>query len=167
MWTCFRYLIRWGRGFPGGTKIKKKKKKKNPPANLGDIRDPWVGKISWRAWQSTPGFLPGETHGQRHLEGYSPQGRTVLAQLKQLSMHACRVRKRGTGKDRVYDDPENMNSVLLRFTYLKDTTSSTRSLYLFRYRVSNYPHNHPCVRVPDCESVNTVCLSGYCFALKN
>ena len=35
--------------------------------------DPWVGKIPWtRAWQPTPGFLPGESHGQRSLVGYSP-----------------------------------------------------------------------------------------------
>ena len=35
--------------------------------------DPWVGKIFWRrAWQPTPGFLPGESHGQRSLVGYSP-----------------------------------------------------------------------------------------------
>ena len=37
--------------------------------------DPWVGKISWRrAWQPTPEFLPGESHGQRSLAGYSPWG---------------------------------------------------------------------------------------------
>ena len=37
--------------------------------------DPWVRKISWRgAWQSTPAFLPGESHGQRSLVGYSPRG---------------------------------------------------------------------------------------------
>ena len=34
--------------------------------------DPWVGKI-WRwEWQSTPVFPPGELHGQRNLENYSP-----------------------------------------------------------------------------------------------
>ena len=28
--------------------------------------NPWVGKILWRrAWQPTPVFLPGESHGQR------------------------------------------------------------------------------------------------------
>ena len=27
-----------------------------------------------RAWQPTPVFLPGESHGQRSLAGYSPQG---------------------------------------------------------------------------------------------
>ena len=33
---------------------------------------PWVGKIPWsRAWQHTPVFLPGESHGQRSLVGYS------------------------------------------------------------------------------------------------
>ena len=37
--------------------------------------DPWAGKIPWRrAWEPTPGFLPGEIHGQRSLEGHSPQG---------------------------------------------------------------------------------------------
>ena len=35
--------------------------------------DLWVRKIPWRrAWQPTPVFLPGEPHGQRSLEGYSP-----------------------------------------------------------------------------------------------
>ena len=35
--------------------------------------DPWVGKIPWRRkWQPTPIFLPGESHGQRSLAGYSP-----------------------------------------------------------------------------------------------
>ena len=34
---------------------------------------PWVQKIPWRrAWQPTPVFLPGESHGQRSLTGYSP-----------------------------------------------------------------------------------------------
>ena len=37
--------------------------------------DPWVGKIPQRrAWQPTPVFLPGKSHGQRSLKGYSPWG---------------------------------------------------------------------------------------------
>ena len=44
---------------------------KNLPANAGDITD--VGSIPWRnAWLPTPAFLPGESHGQRSLTGYSP-----------------------------------------------------------------------------------------------
>ena len=35
--------------------------------------DPWVRKIPRRRkWQPTPVFLPGKSHGQRSLEGYSP-----------------------------------------------------------------------------------------------
>ena len=50
---------------------------KNPPAKAGDITrhgfDPWVGKVPWRkAWQPILVFLPGESHGQRSLAGYSP-----------------------------------------------------------------------------------------------
>ena len=38
--------------------------------------DPWVGKIPWRRkWHPNPVFLPGESHGQRSLVGYSPRGR--------------------------------------------------------------------------------------------
>ena len=34
--------------------------------------NPWVGKIPWRrAWQPTPAFLPGESHGPRSLAGYT------------------------------------------------------------------------------------------------
>ena len=37
--------------------------------------DPWVRKILWRrAWQPTPVFLPGESHGQRSLVSYCPKG---------------------------------------------------------------------------------------------
>ena len=40
--------------------------------------DPWVGKIPWRrAWQPTPVFLPGESHGRKSLEGCSWRGRRV------------------------------------------------------------------------------------------
>ena len=36
---------------------------------------PWVGKIPWRrAWQPTPVFLPGDSHGQRSLVVYGPWG---------------------------------------------------------------------------------------------
>ena len=38
----------------------------------------WVRKIACRrAWQPTPEFLPGLSHGQRSLAGYSPWGRKV------------------------------------------------------------------------------------------
>ena len=47
---------------------------KNPPANAGDEGSILgLGRFLWRGkWQLTPVFLPGESHGQRSLEGYSP-----------------------------------------------------------------------------------------------
>ena len=55
--------------------------------------NPWVRKILWRrAQQPTPVFLPGESHGQRTLEGYSPQGHRDLNMsevTQQQQQHIC------------------------------------------------------------------------------
>ena len=40
--------------------------------------DPWISKILWRGkWRPTPVFLPGKSHGQRNLVGYSSWDRRV------------------------------------------------------------------------------------------
>ena len=45
-------------------------------------------KLPWRrARQPTPGFLPGETHEQRRLAGYSPPGGAGWGASQRLSMH--------------------------------------------------------------------------------
>ena len=47
---------------------------------------PWVRKIPQRrAQQSTPVFLPGESHGQRSLAGYSPWGCKESDTIERLS----------------------------------------------------------------------------------
>ena len=44
--------------------------------------DPWVRKSPWRRkWQPTPVFLPGKSHGQGSLAGYSLWGRRVRHDL--------------------------------------------------------------------------------------
>ena len=72
-------------GFPGGSVVK------NLPANVGD-----AGLISGsgrsprkRKWQPTPVLLPGNSHGQRSLAGYSPRvykrvGRDLATKQEQL-----------------------------------------------------------------------------------
>ena len=65
-------------GFPGGSEVN----------NLLQCRtcrfNPWVGKIPWRRkWQPTSVFLPGKSHSQRSLAGYSPWG------LKDLDVRAA------------------------------------------------------------------------------
>jgi len=57
------------RGFFGGSVVK------NPPAMQETWRhrfNPCIRKIPWRRkWHPTPVFLPGKSHGQRSLAGYS------------------------------------------------------------------------------------------------
>ena len=61
---------------------------KNLPANAGDTGDPWIGKIPWRRkWQPIPAFVPGESHGQRSLVGYSPWARKKSDMTEHLSTH--------------------------------------------------------------------------------
>ena len=62
-------------GFPGGTVIKNPLSIQETPETWFDPR---VETIPWcRKWQPTPVFLPGQFHGQRSLEGYSPWGHRI------------------------------------------------------------------------------------------
>ena len=57
--------------FPGSSVVKNLLPCGRPGFN------PWVRKTKtpWRRnWQPTPIFLPGKSHGQRSLTGYSPWG---------------------------------------------------------------------------------------------
>ena len=61
------------KGFPDGSVVK------NLPASAGHTRDkdsvPGSGRPPWRRkWQPTPVLLPGKSHGQRSLVGYSSWG---------------------------------------------------------------------------------------------
>ena len=61
--------------------------------NLPAVWETWVrslvGKIPWRrAWQPTPVFLPGESHGLRTLAGYGPWGRRESDTTERLSTSA-------------------------------------------------------------------------------
>ena len=50
---------------------------------------PCFGKIPWRKkWQSTPVFLPGKSHGQRCLEGYSSWGCKELDTTKHADVES-------------------------------------------------------------------------------
>ena len=53
-----------------------------------NVFNSWVGKIPWRRKRKpTPVFLPGESHGQRSLEGYSPWDCKELDMTEWLSLH--------------------------------------------------------------------------------
>ena len=64
---------------------------KNPPASAEDRRDAGLmsGRPPWRrAWPPAPGLLPGESHGQRSLAGYSPWGHIESDTTQQPGTHA-------------------------------------------------------------------------------
>ena len=58
-------------------------KQRRSVCNAGDLGlIPGLGRFPWkRKWQPTSVFLPGESHGQRSLAGYSPWGRKSQTQL--------------------------------------------------------------------------------------
>ena len=68
---------------------------KNPPASAGDRRDassiPGLGRSPGGGYGNPLlKFLPGESHGQRSLAGYGPQGHTELDMTSRLSTHSLK-----------------------------------------------------------------------------
>ena len=83
----------------------------------------WVGKIPWRKkWQPTPVLLPGKSHGQRSLAGYSPWDHEELDTTEQLthrkSLAVSYPRRRG-GNVRGQFSREGGKGELLEFTLLQ------------------------------------------------
>ena len=71
--------------FPGG--LVGKEKACNAEV-MGPI--PGSGRPPWRrAWQPIPVFMPGESHGQRSLVGYSPQICKQLDRIEVILHHTC------------------------------------------------------------------------------
>jgi len=83
---CICHEVMGLEGFPGGLAVK------NSPA-VEDMQELWVRslgrEVPWRrAWQPTSVFLPGESHGQRSLAGYSSKGRKEL-HTTEVTSHTC------------------------------------------------------------------------------
>ena len=54
--------------------------------NLPAMQETCIRKTPWRKkWLPTPVFLPGELHGQKSLEGYSPWGHKELDMAEMLT----------------------------------------------------------------------------------
>ena len=69
-------------GFPGGSAGKESS------CNAGDTGSiPGSGRSPGEGGQPTPVFLPGESHGQRSLMGYSPWGCNESDKTESLNTH--------------------------------------------------------------------------------
>ena len=72
-------------GFPGGTSGYE------PVCQCRRHKRHGFRKMPWRrAWQPTPIFLPGESHGKRSLAFYSPSGHTELDTMD-TTKYACKL----------------------------------------------------------------------------
>ena len=75
MWSWESGLLRWCSGKESACQCRRCR------------FNPWFRKIPWkRKWQPTPVFLPGKSHGRKHLVGYSPWGHKE-SDTKWLSLH--------------------------------------------------------------------------------
>ena len=72
--------------------------------NLPAVRETWVQslirKMPWKSgWQPTPVLLPGKSHGQRSLAGYSPQGRKESDTTERLTLSLSFLGVKGCSVD--------------------------------------------------------------------
>ena len=87
-WSCVPSLLftwgpNYGGDFPGGSDGKSIRLQRGRPKF-----NPWDGKMPWRRkGQPTLVFLPGKSHGQRSLAGWSPWGHKELDMTEQLHFH--------------------------------------------------------------------------------
>ena len=94
--------------------------------------DSWVRKIPWRRkWLPTPVILPGESHGQRNLKGYSPWGHTESGTTERLMLHfhwSTKDLEEGWATPILLEGPELLSHVQL-FYDLMDYRSPCSSVH--------------------------------------
>ena len=100
IWYTMKYYKSWAS--QGALTVK------NLTANAGDVRDVGsvlgLGRLPWRRqWQPSPVFLSAESHGQKSLVGYSPQGHkelymTEATQLTRTVNHIFKQKSENTQK---------------------------------------------------------------------
>ena len=80
-WRMISESSIWVLDFPGGSDGKES------TCNQETWVNPWLVKTLWRGpWQPTLVFLPGESHGQRSLEGYNPGAHKESDMTEQLTL---------------------------------------------------------------------------------
>ena len=114
--------------------------------------DPWVRQIPWRrAWQHTPVFLPGESHGQRSLVGSSPWGCKELDTTEQLTLTFNLIELNGftlTAPSIHLEHPSD-RPLVYRILKFKDICMASKAIYdltaLFYSGRSFYSFRNVCI----------------------
>ena len=90
--------------------------------------------LCWkRKWQPTPGFLPGESHGQRSLAGCSPWVSKKLDTTEVISAHTHAATRRAFPCAFVTLRPHLLDSTVLWITQFTDFPSAIS-------------FHHPCIK---------------------
>ena len=88
--------------------------------------NPWLGMIPWsRKWQLAPVFLPGKFHGQRSLEGYSPQSHKESDTTKRLHFLSFYITSDKIDFRAKIVTSDKSNYVIIKIQFLLDSVSLT------------------------------------------
>ena len=111
---------------------------KNPPA-IQDTEETWVQflvkKIPWiRKQQPIPVFLPGKSHGQRRLAGYTQKFSKNQTQLSDEAQHRDKQKNRGLkSRTKKYTNNSSITDIFLvdfqSFLFLTKKLFALEKLY--------------------------------------
>ena len=97
--------------------------------------------LSWRRrWQPTPALLPGKSHGQRSLEGYSPWGREESDTAEWLHFSLSCIGE-GNGNPLQYSCLENPRDRGAWWAAIYGVTQNRTPLKRLSSSSSSNPHN--------------------------
>ena len=97
-----------------------------------------------REWISPPGFLLGESHGQRNLAGYSPWDRKEVDTTEQVSAHSDSFSDRYRRTSHFFSSPHKV-AMWPKAPWLSSlTTSGGRTQYREQKLVHSRPSTHLC-----------------------
>ena len=98
--------------------------------------DPWVGKIRWRRhWQPTPVFMPGKSHGQRSLMGYSPWGRKESDTTERLHFMCV--------AESLCCSPETITALLISYTPIQNKKKKVKKIFRYGKTEHKIYHHKP------------------------
>ena len=117
-------------GFPGGSEGKASASNVGDPGSI-----PRSGRFPWRRkWQPSPVSLPGKSHGQRSLVGYSPWGHKESDTTERLHFHLPPVIPHEYSRfsqHRMHHMFFDLNDLFLFFPLLSGLYSTMMSFWAF------------------------------------
>ena len=121
--------------------------------------NPWVRKIPWRRkWQPTPVLLPGKSHRQKSVAGFSPRGRKRAGQhQKRIALFLCQA-NRNTQSSCLEKLGVSIPEDLMKCFIVSSVSQFSRSVVFDSLR----PHGLQHTRLPWCPPPTPRACSNSC-----